>query len=166
MSVRTAKTTVLLVWLCLCAVVVLQGAKIKTRAESDPKFNFGDVKTWAILAGIFIGFLILAAVCYFLPQGQHASPHPALRPIKRLRESSMHGCVPPPRIRRPAAKRAMVRQHWARGVNCWRQASQALRQAVPWEILILAFRTTGPSAPKTRKGALQGAPFRIPLFPE
>jgi hypothetical protein len=45
MSARTAKTTVLLVW--LCAVVVLQGAKIKTRAESDPKFNFSDVKTWA-----------------------------------------------------------------------------------------------------------------------
>jgi hypothetical protein len=45
MSVRTAKTTVLLLW--LCAGVVLQGAKIKTRAESDPKFNFSDVKTWA-----------------------------------------------------------------------------------------------------------------------
>jgi hypothetical protein len=33
--------------LWLCATVVLQGAKIKTRAESDPKFNFREVKTWA-----------------------------------------------------------------------------------------------------------------------
>jgi hypothetical protein len=45
MSVRTAKMTALLVW--VCAVVVLQGAKIKTRAESDPKFTFAGVKTWA-----------------------------------------------------------------------------------------------------------------------
>jgi Domain of unknown function (DUF4136) len=40
-----ATTTALVVW--LCAVVVLQGAKIKTRAESDPKFSFREVKTWA-----------------------------------------------------------------------------------------------------------------------
>ena len=33
--------------LWLCAVVVLQGAKIKTRAESDPTFNFRELKTWA-----------------------------------------------------------------------------------------------------------------------
>ena len=40
-----AKTTALVLW--LCAVVVLQGAKIKTRAEADPKFNFREVRTWA-----------------------------------------------------------------------------------------------------------------------
>jgi hypothetical protein len=45
MRPRTAKATALLVW--LCAVVVLQGAKIKTRAESDPGFNFREARTWA-----------------------------------------------------------------------------------------------------------------------
>jgi hypothetical protein len=44
-SHRAAKTVALALW--LCATVVLQGAKIKTRAESDPKFNFSEVKTWA-----------------------------------------------------------------------------------------------------------------------
>jgi hypothetical protein len=45
MNLRTATTTALAFW--LCAVVVLHGAKIKTRAESDPKFDFRAVKTWA-----------------------------------------------------------------------------------------------------------------------
>lgn len=39
------KTTALVV--CLCAGVVLQSAKIKTRAESDPKFDFRGLRTWA-----------------------------------------------------------------------------------------------------------------------
>jgi hypothetical protein len=44
MRPKAVKTTALL-W--LCAVVVLQGAKIKTRAEADPTFSFREVKTWA-----------------------------------------------------------------------------------------------------------------------
>jgi len=42
---KAAKTTALVVW--LCAVVAVQGAKIKTRAEGDPTFDFRAVKTWA-----------------------------------------------------------------------------------------------------------------------
>lgn len=45
MRFRATRTTALLAW--LCAVAVLHGAKIKTRAESDPTFNFREVKTWA-----------------------------------------------------------------------------------------------------------------------
>jgi len=46
MSLPTAKTTALFVaW--VCAVTVVHGAKIKTRAEADPKFDFRTVKTWA-----------------------------------------------------------------------------------------------------------------------
>ena len=45
MKRRAATTTALVAW--LCAVAVLQGAKIKTRAEADPKFNFREVKIWA-----------------------------------------------------------------------------------------------------------------------
>src|SRR5436190_11559012 len=37
----------LLLVLCLCAGVVLQAAKIKTRAEADPQFSFAGVRTWA-----------------------------------------------------------------------------------------------------------------------
>jgi hypothetical protein len=43
--VHKAATTAAVV-VCLCATVVLH-AKIKTRAEADPKFNFSGVKTWA-----------------------------------------------------------------------------------------------------------------------
>jgi hypothetical protein len=39
------KKSLLVLW--LCSVVVLQGAKIKTRAESDPQFSFAGVRTWA-----------------------------------------------------------------------------------------------------------------------
>jgi hypothetical protein len=51
MTRGSAKTTAIalgalsLTW--LCAIAVLQGAKIKTRAEADPKFSFREVKTWA-----------------------------------------------------------------------------------------------------------------------
>ena len=38
------KKSLLVLW--LCSVVVLQGAKIKTRAEADPQFSFAGVKTW------------------------------------------------------------------------------------------------------------------------
>jgi hypothetical protein len=44
MTLRTATASLLLVW--LGAVAVLQGAKIKTRAEADQAFDFGEVKTW------------------------------------------------------------------------------------------------------------------------
>ncbi len=51
MTRGSAKTTAIalctLATIWLCAVVVVQGAKIKTRAEADPKFSFRDVKTWA-----------------------------------------------------------------------------------------------------------------------
>ena len=43
------KKSLLVLW--LCAVVVLQGAKIKTRAEADPQFSFAGVKTWAWTPG-------------------------------------------------------------------------------------------------------------------
>jgi hypothetical protein len=36
-----------LVVLWLCAVVVAEGAKIKTQAQGDPEFDFRPVKTWA-----------------------------------------------------------------------------------------------------------------------
>lgn len=39
------RKTLLLLW--LCAVVVVQGAKVKTRVESDPQFKFAGIRTWA-----------------------------------------------------------------------------------------------------------------------
>jgi hypothetical protein len=44
MKRRAVKAAVLVAW--LCAAVVVHGAKVKTRAEGDPKFNFREVKTW------------------------------------------------------------------------------------------------------------------------
>ena len=37
--------------LWLCAVVVLQGAKIKTQAQADPQFSIAGVRTWAWTPG-------------------------------------------------------------------------------------------------------------------
>lgn len=39
------KKTLVVLW--LCAAVVAEGAKIKTQAQGDPKFDFSPVKTWA-----------------------------------------------------------------------------------------------------------------------
>jgi hypothetical protein len=39
------KRALLAVW--LCAIVVVQAAKISSRAELDPKFTFAGVRTWA-----------------------------------------------------------------------------------------------------------------------
>jgi hypothetical protein len=39
------KKSLLVLW--LCAGVLLQAAKIKTRAEADPQFSFAGVRTWA-----------------------------------------------------------------------------------------------------------------------
>jgi hypothetical protein len=40
------------------------------------RLDWGDRRTWAILFAMFFGFLLLVAVCYFLPAGRHAAPPP------------------------------------------------------------------------------------------
>lgn len=39
-------------------------------------WDWGDARTWLILFAMFFGFLAVAALCYYMPQGQHASPPP------------------------------------------------------------------------------------------
>jgi hypothetical protein len=64
----------------------------QARQEGDPEFasaresdaseltqtrwDWGDVPTWLWFAAMFFGFLLLVALCYFLPEGRHASPPP------------------------------------------------------------------------------------------
>jgi hypothetical protein len=62
----------------------------------------------------------------------------------------------------------------AHGASCQRQASQELRQEIPWEILILAFRTDEPAAPEQEKAPLKHRYFQnsnlngviVPCFEE
>ena len=42
-------------------------------------WDWGDLRTWLWFAAMFFGFLLLVAVCYFSPEGRHASP-----PMARL----------------------------------------------------------------------------------
>lgn len=63
---------------------------VKARAEGDTafagmreeeakeyrqeKWDLGDWRTWGILFAMAIGFLVLVAICYYVPEGRHASP--------------------------------------------------------------------------------------------
>lgn len=40
------------------------------------RWDWGDLRTWLWIAGMCIGFLLIVALCYFLPYGRHASPPP------------------------------------------------------------------------------------------
>lgn len=44
---RRRAVTATAIGACLCASIVLHGAKIKTRAEADKTYSFSQVKTWA-----------------------------------------------------------------------------------------------------------------------
>jgi hypothetical protein len=48
--------------------------------------------------------------------------------------------------------------------NCLLQPSQELKQEIPWEILILAFRTDVPRAVEKRKAPVEGAPEKSFYF--
>ncbi len=38
--------------------------------------DWGDLKTWLWIGGMCIVFLLMVALCYYLPYGRHASPPP------------------------------------------------------------------------------------------
>ena len=44
---------------------------------TQSRWDWGDLRTWLWFGAMFFGFLILVALCYFLPEGRHASPPPA-----------------------------------------------------------------------------------------
>ena len=50
----------------------------ETDAEelTQTRWDWGDLRTWLWIAAMFFGFLLLVALCYFLPEGRHASPPP------------------------------------------------------------------------------------------
>ena len=37
-------------------------------------WDWGDLRTWLWFGAMFFGFLLLVAICYFMPEGRHASP--------------------------------------------------------------------------------------------
>jgi hypothetical protein len=56
------------------AFAVLRETDAKDLHQSA--WDWGDGRTWLWIAAMFFGFLLLVALCYFLPYGRHASPPP------------------------------------------------------------------------------------------
>ena len=52
--------------------------------QRQKRFDWGDLRTWVWIVGMSLGFLLVAAFIYYMPQGRHnqndgANPTPGIR---------------------------------------------------------------------------------------